>query len=262
MDTCTTDGTGTGTFNSTISGLSAGQTYHVRAYATNSVGTVYGVDQNFSINSVPPTILTFSPDQISNSSAVSGGNVTLGGGFSVTARGVCWSISANPVVAGTCTLDGTGTGQFSSSISGLAASTLYHVRAYATNSDNSTSYGSDLTFRTLATATTPTVLTIMPINTITTTSGTGGGNVTSEGGSTVTDRGLCWSTQPNPVFGVNCTHNGSGSGKFISTISGLSSSTLYHVRAFATNSVGTNYGKDVTFTTGKRPVKFLLFAPK
>ena len=73
------------------------------------------------------------------------------GGSAVTARGVCWSTSANPNTStgDSCTSDGTGTGSFTSSITGLLSETLYHVRAYATNGEG-TSYGNDVAFTTLA----------------------------------------------------------------------------------------------------------------
>jgi hypothetical protein len=262
---CTSNGTGTGSFSSSISGLAAGQTYHIRAYATNAVGTAYGLDQNFSTSSAPPTVLTATISLITNSAAVGGGNVTLGGGAAITAKGVCWSTAANPVVSGTCTSDGTGTGQYKSVIFGLSAGTQYHVRAYATNANNTTSYGSDLTFTAQTAVTVPTITTSRLISSRTATSASVSGNVVSDGGDTVTARGLCWGTVINPaigVAGVTCQQNGSGTGKFTSVISGLSANTLYFVRAYATNNVaGTGYGSIVGFRTGKRPAKFLLFAP-
>ncbi|MDQ1237918.1 MAG: hypothetical protein QG577_102, partial [Thermodesulfobacteriota bacterium] len=77
----------------------------------------------------------------------SGGNVTSSGGASVTARGVCWSTSENPTVNDWHTTDGTGTGAFQSTITGLNLGAAYHVRAYATNSAG-TGYGADLPFAT------------------------------------------------------------------------------------------------------------------
>ena len=96
-----------------------------------------------------PTVTTTTPSSITSDSAESGGNVTDDGGATVTARGVCWSTSADPTTADSHTTDGTGTGSFTSSITGLNPGTTYHVRAYATNSVG-TSYGSDQTFDTLA----------------------------------------------------------------------------------------------------------------
>ena len=95
-----------------------------------------------------PIVTTAALSSISQTSATGGGNVTSDAGNTVTARGVCWSTSANPTIADSKTTDGSGTGAFSSSLTGLTSSTPYHVRAYATNSDG-TGYGSDLTLTTL-----------------------------------------------------------------------------------------------------------------
>ncbi|HOW17552.1 MAG TPA: hypothetical protein PLC79_00835 [Phycisphaerae bacterium] len=97
-----------------------------------------------------PTVTTTAPSGMTATTATSGGSVTSDGGATVTARGVCWSTSPDPTIADGTTLDGTGTGVFTSSITGLAPSTTYHVRAYATNSVG-TAYGPDLTFTTAAT---------------------------------------------------------------------------------------------------------------
>jgi hypothetical protein len=78
---------------------------------------------------------------------------------------------------------------------------------------------------------------------------TGGGNVTSDGGAPVTARGVCWSTSPNPTTGNNKTLEGSGTGGYISNLTGLTVNTLYYIRAYATNSTGTSYGNQVSFTT-------------
>lgn len=94
---------------------------------------------------VIPTVTTTAITEITTTSATSGGNVTNTGGSTVTARGVCWSLSTNPTTADSHTSDGTGEGSFASSITGLTAGQTYHVRAYATNSAG-TAYGSDRTF--------------------------------------------------------------------------------------------------------------------
>jgi hypothetical protein len=253
---CYSNGAGTtGAFTSYITGLSVATTYHVRAYATNSVGTSYGSDLTFSSAANLPTVTTTTPTGITHIAASSGGNVTSDGGASVTARGVCWSQSLNPVFAvgsPTCTSNGTGSGTFISSITGLTPLTTYHVRAYAVNSTG-TGYGSDLSFTTIAAPIVPTVTTAA-ISGITMTQAAGGGNVTSDGGASVTDRGVCWSTLVNPTTADTCTHNNSGTGTFTSSLSGLVVHTGYHVRAFAINSVGTGYGSDVSFTTLAAPV--------
>jgi uncharacterized protein (TIGR02145 family) len=85
---------------------------------------------------------------------------------------------------------------------------------------------------------------------ITTTTASSGGNITSDGGGTITARGVCWSTSQNPTIALTTkTSNGTGTGSFSSSLTGLSPNTLYYVRAYATNSAGTAYGNQVSFTT-------------
>jgi len=248
-DSKTSDGTGTGTFTSSITGLTASTTYYVRAYATNSSGTAYGAQQSFTTSAsvTTPTVATSSISSITQTTASGGGNVTSDGGATVTARGVCWSISQNPTTTDSKTSDGTGTGTFTSSIAGLTASTTYYVRAYATNSSG-TAYGAQQSFTTSASVTTPTVTTAS-ISSITQTTATGGGNVTSDGGAAVTAKGVCWSTSQNPTTSNSKTSDGTGTGTFASSITGLTAGTTYYVRAYATNSAGTSYGSQLSFTT-------------
>jgi len=84
---------------------------------------------------------------------------------------------------------------------------------------------------------------------ITNTSATSGGNVTNDGGATVTARGICYATTQNPTTANTVVNSGSGTGTFTSNLSGLTLGTTYYVRAFATNSVGTAYGNQISFTT-------------
>ncbi|MGA2408438.1 MAG: FISUMP domain-containing protein [Bacteroidales bacterium] len=76
-----------------------------------------------------------------------------------------------------------------------------------------------------------------------------GGDITSDGGSAVIVRGICWSTSQNPTTANSITTNGSGTGSFTSNLTGLALATTYYVRAYATNSFGTTYGNQVSFTT-------------
>ena len=196
-----------------------------------------------------PTLTTTAATSITATTAASGGNITNGGGATITARGICWSTTANPTIAGNHTTDGTGIGSFASNITGLTAATGYYARAYATNSVG-TAYGNEITFTSTTTSTALATVTTATTTAITMTTATSGGNVTNNGGATVTARGICWSTTANPTIALSTkTTDGAGTGIFTSAITGLTMATTYHVRAYATNSVGTSYGGDSVFTT-------------
>jgi len=247
----TSNGTGTGSFVSNLTGLDENTMYYVRAYATNSNGTAYGNERSFTTASTSlPTLTTAAVTNITTNSATSGGNITSDGGQPVTARGVVWNTTPNPTLGSNqgFTTNGTGTGAFVSNLTGLSQNTTYFVRAYATNS-NGTAYGNELEFTTAGT-TLPT-LTTAAVTNITTNSATSGGNITSDGGQPVTARGVVWNTTPNPTLGSNqgFTTNGTGTGAFVSNLTGLSQNTTYYVRAYATNSNGTAYGNELEFIT-------------
>ncbi len=159
-NTHTTDGNGTGSFTSSITGLTANTTYYVRAYATNSAGTGYGNEINFITQSTPvvtlPSVTTTAISAITQTTAQSGGNVTSDGNATVTSRGICWSTSANPTIANNKTTDGIGINSFTSNLTGLTANTTYYVMAYAINSAG-TAYGNQVSFTTTSGGVTGTV---------------------------------------------------------------------------------------------------------
>jgi hypothetical protein len=255
LSTKTSNGTGTGAFTSELTALATNTTYYVRAYATNSAGTAYGNEVTFKTSAAQttsvPTLTTTSASSITQSTATSGGNISADGGASVTARGVIWATSQNPTIAlSTKTSNGTGTGAFTSALTSLAANTTYYLRAYATNSIG-TAYGNEVTFKTSAaqTITVPTLNTTSA-SSITQSTATGGGNISADGGATVTSRGIVWATSQNPTIALTTkTTNGTGTGAFTSELTSLAANTTYYVRAYATNSAGTAYGNEVTFKT-------------
>ena len=201
-----------------------------------------------------PVINTTSISNIAVTSANFSVSITSNGGDWISSRGVCWSTNLNPTIdLATKTSNGTGNEPFTGSITGLLSATTYHVRAYATNTTG-TAYGSDFTFSTLV-AGTPSVTTTS-ISSITGTSAVCGGNATSDGGNTITARGVCWSANPNPTIDNSKTSNGTGTGAFSGSITGLTENNIYHVRAYATNSIATAYGADIAFTAivGGTPV--------
>ena len=171
----TTDGTGvftvrvgqgsvvTGTFGSINWGLNV---HYLKVEMDPSAGTNYSIVYNGPITATASifhttlaTVSSASISDIAQVTATSGGDVTNNGGTAVTVRGVCWSTEANPSIADSHTTDGSGSGIFVSNITGLTAGTLYHVRAYATNSVG-TAYGNDISFTTLVAFTCGSSLTI------------------------------------------------------------------------------------------------------
>jgi sugar lactone lactonase YvrE len=126
------------------------------------------------------------------------------------------------------------------------AATDYVVTA--TNSGGSSTYTLNFAIATIPTLTTTAASAVIA------TSATAGGTITDDGGASVTARGICWSTTSNPTISNSKTTDGTGTGIFESSITGLSPLTTYNVRAYATNSAGTAYGNEISFTTFALPV--------
>ena len=196
----------------------------------------------FSESIITPTVAATNVSNMTSSSASVSSSAS--GDCGVTSRGFCYGTSSNPTINGQHTTNGSGTGNFTATLSGLTAGTTYYVRAYATNAAG-TMYGAQTDFTPQA----PPIVTTNSISSITVGSAMGGGNVTSQGTSSVTARGVCWSTSHNPTLADVHTTDGVGTGSFVSNITGLTISTTYYVRAYATNSAGTSYGNEVSFTT-------------
>lgn len=337
----------------------------IGAYASNISITCSEVpDHSIAVSGTGITLATVMLNGISDitqTTASSDANVTADGASPVTARGVCWSETPDPLITDAHTEDGPGSGSFVSSLTGLLPGTLYYVRAYASNQAG-TAYsdesffttiavpvvsastaelpdfgnvilgessapqsfilaGSDLTgnvqilaptgfqislndrnrertfssqliisplsgsvYETILVRFTPlnggdhdALLTIsspgaenanvgisgrgVSLPSITTSAVTGitinsaitGGNITSTGWTDILSGGVCWGTEPNPALDGNYSSNEDLEGEFVDVLSGLQSNTLYYVRAYATNSVGTAYGNQVSFTTSLNP---------
>jgi hypothetical protein len=191
-------------------------------------------------------LTTLNLTELSATSVNAATSISSDGGATITAKGVVWGTSVNPTIALTTkTSNGTGTSAFTASITSLVASTLYYVRAYATNA-NGTVYGSQQSFTTLGAVPTLTTTTVSGISL---NAANTGGNITADGGTTITSRGLCWSTSSNPTIQDNKLTNGNGSGTFTINLTGLQGGTTYYVRAYATNAAGTGYGNLIIFNT-------------
>ncbi len=194
-----------------------------------------------------PVVTTDPVSAIAANTAQCGGSITGTDISPISTRGVCWSTSPDPTIINNKTDNGPGSGAFTSNITGLTGNTPYYVRAFATNADG-TFYGNQVSFNTTLVLALPTVTTDVP-GSITQVSASSGGNVTADGGAPVTERGVCWNTTGTPTTANDKTTDGSGTGTFKSSLNGLTASTPYFVRAYATNSIGTAYGEEKQFTT-------------
>ena len=196
------------------------------------------------INGILPAVTT-QTDSITSSSVKCISEIISEGSSSVNSRGICWSTTENPTITDSLIYNGAGTGQFSVTINNLTPNTTYYVRAFASNSSG-TSYGNEVSLTTLANLPT---LTTNDVTGITATTATSGGDVTDNGNDSITARGVCWSTTENPTVTDSYADYMAGTGQFSVTIYSLTPETKYYVRAFATNSAGTSYGNEVSFTT-------------
>lgn len=243
-DSKTTDALSGNTYISTLTNLEYFKTYYVRAYATNSAGTVYGNEREFKTEAIPPTVTTSEVTNKSYGTATAGGDVTADGGNPVTDKGICYATHMNPKFNENNKTAGNGLGPFTVNLTGLEPNTIYHVRAYAATTAD-TAYGADVEFKTLEISL-PIVTTRQPY-----VSGPdmaiSGGVVISDGGSLVTTRGVCWNVAGNPTVNDSKTNNGSGIGSFDSYLTGLSPYTWVYVRAYATTTQGTGYGEEFMF---------------
>jgi hypothetical protein len=223
-----------------LTGLQSATLYHFRIIASNAINKIYSGDLTFTTAPSSPILTTGAVSSITGTSASGGGDISHDGGSPVTARGVCYGTAPEPSLSNSYTTNGSGTGAFTSNISGLTPGTIYYVRAYATNGIG-TAYGNELNFKT---ATVPTVTT-SAATAVNGTTAKAGGTITNDGGSTVTVSGLCWSTSPIP------TTANSFNTSFTADMTGLIPGTVYYVRAYATNIAGTGYGIQISFNSGQ-----------
>ena len=228
-------------------GLTPNTAYIYRVYSYNSVGPSPTYSNEVTATTIGlPILSTNAVSNLTDISAISGGIITNDGGSVITARGVVWSTTQNPTISLiTKTTDGTGSGTFISKITGLSTGTKYFIKSYATNSSG-TAYGNEISIQTLSLP----ILTTSALSEITAITAKSGGTISSDGGSPIITRGVVWNKNINPTISLSTKSNdATGIGTFQSSILGLSSSTKYYVRAFATNAIGTAYGDEFSFTS-------------
>ena len=198
-----------------------------------------------------PTITTIAPTNILATTVNTGVTILNNGNEYILAKGICYNTSGTPTFN-----DNIGGGGL---LTNLNPSTSYFARAFATNS-NGTSYGNEITFTTTSGNV---IISTNSATNITDSSFYSGGYISSDGGAPITQRGICLSTSnANPTLAINnysidYTIVGTGVGSFISeswychhpNYLYVNPNTLYYVRAYAINSVGTFYGNTISVTT-------------
>lgn len=223
--------------------------YYIRAFATNSYGTSYGQELDYftKVDTNPPTLIDKSPSA----------------GASISATITIAATVQDDCKMGKVVFEA---GQGSDFISlgedsdpdGSVYSTIWNTSQYINGTYTIKASMYDASGHTHVVTWDVTVyntggsipsISTTAISNIDETSGTGGGQIISEGSTSVTQRGVCWSTSENPSVMDPHTLDGPGGGIFISQITGLNPGTSYFVRAYATNAGGTAYGENMLFTT-------------
>ena len=187
-------------------------------------------------------VITGIASEITATSAVISAEITSGGDLSVTSRGFVYGTSESDM-SQMVTVDGN-LGPYMASLNDLIPNTTYYYKAYATNVLGTT-YGNVMSF-TLITTYPPTVVTTTSSE-ITSTGATISGNVNSDGGFAVTERGFIYGTNANDL--TQTVTSGSGSGSYTKILNNLTPNTTYYYKAYATNRLGTAYGEVLSFTT-------------
>lgn len=202
-------------------------------------------------NQETPVVLTVTTDEVTeilDVTATGGGNVTsTTANANVTEKGVCWSTVENPTTEDSKTNDGTGLGEFKSSITGLTGGETYYVRAYAV-CQGKTTYGNQVTF---TAGILPAAVTTSEVTEIAGESAKAGGVFAGKGTYDIVEVGVCWNTTGNPTLedsyvSVDTPSVGSA---FSVDMTYLSFVTTYYVRAFAKADKAVYYGDQVSFTT-------------
>jgi len=233
---------GAGSYSHSLSGLDYGTLYYFQAYATNSGGTSYGSQVTFTTVDYPSVTTVESATNIDIYSATISGNISSTGGQNPT-RFLKYGLTS-ACELGTFNKGAGSTGTFSQDLSSLEPYLLYYFQAYATN-DAGTVYGEVKTFTTLKGSP---VLTTNPADNISASYAELFGEVSNTGGENITQRGFEFGFTVS--YGSTINETGTfGVEEFSLTTGVLTPDKLYHFRSYATNSLGTTYGNDRTFST-------------
>lgn len=240
----------TGPFTSTLTDLQPNVTYHVRAYATNALGTSYGEDVTFSTTPDAVSLTTIAATDITHNEATLGGSISDTGGNEITERGVCYATTANPTLSGSHQAASATSNRYTVRINGLTPLTQYHARAYVSTKAGETYYGNDVTFSTTHEIVLGKVA-ATTVSGIATHAATFRSSITSDGDGTVSDCGFVFAKTGGATIdkGTRISCGAKQSGNFTTTVENLSDNTTYYVRAYIINQAGTAYGEETNFAT-------------
>ena len=234
-------------FSVSITGLFPGQTYYLRSFAVNSLGTSYGEEISFTTLPSVPVLTTAVISEISVNSAKSGGLIITDGGKKITEYGICWSTSPEPTVSDSRIADKTGNKEFISEIKKLMPDRKYYVRAYATNSIG-TGYGESKEFNTRKKIPLSTVFTI---NEIYLHSASVNVKSITLDGNRIPDYGVCWNTRSNPTVENFKLTKQYKPGRL--RLTGLKAGTRYYIRFYTLVDNVILYGREASFTSMGKP---------
>lgn len=247
-DSKTSSGKGTGVFTTEITGLEPGTKYNIRSYATNRTGTGYGNAATFTTLITKPTVTTSAASQVTKNSAVLGGNIISTGGDIIYNKGVIVRMKDN--LTGKQKSSSSESNPFSVLVDNLLPNTTYIAKAVAGNSEGE-SYGEEIEFTTLKGEP---IVEIQKLTLISQNSLEIEYLISKDGGSEVTESGVCWNTTGNPSVLDSKKIVGTGIGTFTTRITLDQPISDYYFKAYAVNNIGISYGLSLTKVLFGEPI--------
>lgn len=249
-------GSGTGGFTTTIEDLQVNRLYYFRAYATSEAGTAYGNQVSYFLPPSEPLIVITGVSLIRYNSVVLQGYLRYDNGIILYSAGICYSTSPNPTVANSIVPAKITGNNFTVEHATLAGNTLYYFVPYMIfrfygGGTYYVIYGKEDSF---VTDPSPPTVTTDTVFSVSATAATIEGSVVSNGGAPTIIRGVCLDVNDAPTIDNAVFHVDGDEGTFSVSIEGLEPGTIYYVRAFATNSTGTEYGWTIKFGTDHPPI--------
>lgn len=233
------------TFDYTITNLKPNTTYYIKSYIVNELGIHYGNEVVFTTLDSLAEISTYSVTGITATSAVGGGYIIATNGVDVIEKGVCFNTSGVPTINDLKVISSSALNtNYEVELNGLQRCTDYYIRAYIIN-EFGVSYGEEKQFTTSDGR--PVVNTIA-LSEVTYTSVKTGGEIITDEGEEITEKGLCWNNSGNPTVGDFKQISGNGTDDYSIRIENLTEGETYFFKAYAINANGIGYGSEVTVT--------------